>query len=334
MAPHAKTMSAVASDWVAPEHVTLPHFIICGAMKSGTTTLHHMLGRHPDVFIPDREVHFFDLDNLLQHPDFNWFDGTHWTRQAIEEGPHMYWDWYSSHFAAARPGQQLGEDSTTYIASELAMRRIALQRKPIKLIVMLRHPTKRAYSQYWHLVRTGRATHSFEDTIQYTPHVVLDRSMYLQQLRSILLYVPRERVEIVIFEDFVNDTARSMDRVCSYLELAPDVLPRDALGTHTNAAMTPRHVRMELMHNRWFRRAGNLRYVSQLPVGPVSNRMARRPLLARTTNKLYRLANPLVETPPPTMNRATRDFLDRFFKRELAGLDDLIGRDVLSTWFD
>lgn len=327
-------MPAIESDWVAPEHVTLPDFIICGAMKSGTTTLHQMLARHPDVFIPDREIHFFDLDNVLQHPDFNWFDGTHWTFQAVEDAPRTYWDWYLSHFAAAQPGQRIGEDSTTYLASEVAMRRIALQRKSIKLIVMLRHPTKRAYSQYWHLVRTGRATYSFEDTIQYTPHVVLDRSMYLQQLRSMLLHVARERVEVVVFESFVNDTARAMDRICSHLDLASDRLPKDALLTHTNAALTPRHVRMELVRNRWFRGAGNHRYASQLPVGPVSKRMARRPLFTRTTNALYRLANPLVESPPPPMNAATRDFLDRFFRRELAGLDDLVGREVLSTWFD
>jgi hypothetical protein len=36
-----------------------PDFIIAGAMKSGTSSLHHMLAQHPDIFIPDREIHFF-----------------------------------------------------------------------------------------------------------------------------------------------------------------------------------------------------------------------------------------------------------------------------------
>lgn len=326
-------MGSTASNWVAPDHVTLPHFIICGAMKSGTTTLHRMLARHPDVFIPTEEIHFFDLDNLLQHPDFNWFDGTKWTRQSLDDQPKSYWHWYSSHFSAAKPRQRIGEDSTTYIASESAVRRIALQPRPIKLIAMLRHPTKRAYSQYWHLVRTGRATHTFEETIEYTPHVVLDRSMYLQQLRTVLLHIPRERVEVVILEELVADMAGAITRICDYLEIDRALLPTDALDTHTNAALTPRHVRLELAHNRWFRRAGNLRYVSELPVVPPHARATSRRFVSRAAARLYRLANPLMDNAPPPMNPDTRAFLDRFFQRELAGLDDLLGRDVLSTWF-
>lgn len=327
------TTAAKASDWIAPDNATLPQFIICGAMKSGTTTLHRILNRHPAVFIPNEEIHFFDLDNILQHPDFNWFDGSTWIYQAMASEPTKYWEWYSSQFSPARPGQILGEDSTTYVASEAAVRRIAAQPRPIKLVVILRHPTKRAYSQYWHLVRTGRATHTFEDTIQYTPHLVLDRSMYLQQLRTMLLYIPRERVEVVVFEEFIRDTARAMDRICSYLEIERTLLPHDALSAHTNPAVTPRYIRLELAHNRWFRRSANLRYASALPIEPPSARTRRLRLRTRAATKLYRLLNPLVDAAPPPMNPATQGFLDRFFQRELAGLDDLIGRSVLSTWF-
>ena len=38
--------------WRAPENSTIPDFIICGAAKAGTTTLHSILDEHPDVFIP------------------------------------------------------------------------------------------------------------------------------------------------------------------------------------------------------------------------------------------------------------------------------------------
>lgn len=40
----------------------LPDFIIVGAMKSGTTSLHHILNQHKNIFIPARELAFFDLD--------------------------------------------------------------------------------------------------------------------------------------------------------------------------------------------------------------------------------------------------------------------------------
>lgn len=61
--------------WKYPPGMTLPDFIICGAMKSGTTTVHGILNRHPQIFIPDPEIHFFDIDDVLQHPDYFCFQG-------------------------------------------------------------------------------------------------------------------------------------------------------------------------------------------------------------------------------------------------------------------
>ena len=39
--------------------MVLPDFIICGAIKGGTTTLSAYLRQHPEVFMIPREVHFF-----------------------------------------------------------------------------------------------------------------------------------------------------------------------------------------------------------------------------------------------------------------------------------
>ena len=55
-------------DWLAPTEIRLPNFIICGAMKSGTSTVHQILNQHPRISIPDKEIHFFDSDNLSRAP--------------------------------------------------------------------------------------------------------------------------------------------------------------------------------------------------------------------------------------------------------------------------
>ena len=44
--------------WISSEPAKLPDFIIVGAMKSGTTSLHSILNTHPSVFIPKKELHF------------------------------------------------------------------------------------------------------------------------------------------------------------------------------------------------------------------------------------------------------------------------------------
>ena len=59
---------------ISSQPENLPDFIIAGATKSATTTLHTILNKHPDVFIPNGELHFFDMDDIFEHPDFNEFD--------------------------------------------------------------------------------------------------------------------------------------------------------------------------------------------------------------------------------------------------------------------
>jgi hypothetical protein len=68
----------------------LPNFIIVGAQKAGTTSMHHILNHHDDVFIPGREIYFFDIDDVQQHPDFSRDDSGKWTFHDYE----YYWDDY------------------------------------------------------------------------------------------------------------------------------------------------------------------------------------------------------------------------------------------------
>lgn len=323
-------MGCAMSNWVLPDRLRTPDFIICGAMKSGTSTLHHILGQHPGVFIPDGEVHFFDIDNLFQHPDFNYFDGANWTSQRLDDDPERFWNWYAAHFDGAGKDQRIGEDSTTYISSEIAAKRIAMQNKQLRLLVLLRQPTQRAYSQYWHLVRTGRATYSFEDTLRYEPFSVLQRSLYLDQLKGFFRHLPRERVKVVVFEEFVADKARVLREVCEHIGIDYDRLPQEVIRAHMNGAQVSRHPGFEVTKNRFFRAGGSVSYRLRLPMAPAAG---RRPDLPRLVNLAHRRLNPLASVRPPPMKPATRRLLDDFFERELDGLNELLGRDVMSMWF-
>ena len=51
--------------WKAKQLENLPDFIIGGAMKSGTTSLHAILNSHPDISIAHNELGFFDIDSVL-----------------------------------------------------------------------------------------------------------------------------------------------------------------------------------------------------------------------------------------------------------------------------
>ena len=134
------------------QQVRLPDFIIGGAPKCGTTSLHFILAQNPAVGIPEDEVHFFDADDPIGHPDFlfgrpgglDWYDPCPGNVESLA--------WYASRFADFTDKPMIGEDSTIYLQSEVAAARIAETLPEVRLIFMLRDPVKRAYSQYWHLV--------------------------------------------------------------------------------------------------------------------------------------------------------------------------------------
>ncbi|WP_417858953.1 sulfotransferase [Xanthomarina gelatinilytica] len=86
------------NNWIAPDTNLLPDFIIGGAMKSGTSTIHNILEKHPKVFIPKKEIGFFDIDNILEHSDFNFFTDNKWVSQSMDNDPEKMWRWYQEKF--------------------------------------------------------------------------------------------------------------------------------------------------------------------------------------------------------------------------------------------
>jgi len=317
--------------WKAPQGIRIPDFIICGAMKCGTSTVHRILDCHPEIYIPDSEINFFDMDDHFEHSDFSIHANGRWFFPVISDKPETYWEWYSNFFSNAPISSLLGEDSTCYIASPNAPLRISLQEKPIKAIVCLRHPTKRAYSQYWHMLRTGRSMFSFEDTIRFTPHYVLSRSMYLQQIRTFLRHIPRDRVFFFILEEYLANKKEVAQRLVDFIGLSFKDLPDDALDVHSNKGRIPKFINLQTLKNRILRGYGNTHYVGKLPYSTPNN--MQDPKLLRAINRLCDIINPTVEAVIPKMNSHTKMFLDQFYQRELHGLNEIVGFNVTDLWF-
>ncbi|MDR9416336.1 MAG: sulfotransferase [Gracilimonas sp.] len=324
-------MEIADKNWIATSPKLLPDFIIGGAMKCGTTTLHDILNAHPDVFIPPREIHFFDMDNILQHPDFNNHKSDEWICQFLHQEPQKFWEWYTSHYSG-RTESVLGEDSTTYLASPTAARRIAAQEKDIKLIFLLRNPTERAFSQYIHDLRKGRMTHSFEDTLRFHPHTVLARSMYSSQLIKYYRQIPMHRIHIIVFEEFIKNQENTIREVCDFLEIDFSKIPTERFETHSNLAKMPWSTTLQYLKNRLVRNMGNKNYGSYLPNSP--NTFKFKDIPSALVHYVHTGINPPLFSTKPTMKEPTKEFLNNYFKTHLHNLDAITGKDILQHWFD
>jgi hypothetical protein len=304
----------------------LPDFIIGGAMKSGTTTLHYALSQHRSIFIPSQEIFFFSIDDIEQHPNFFVPATDGWTFFDYDREFERYVHWYAKFFRDAQPSQIVGEDSTTYLAAANAARRIAELLPDVKLLFLLRDPVRRAYSHYWHLVRIGDAVQGFEETIARSPGTLLQRGFYKRQVERFLEVFPRERIMFLVFEDFVPNLQARIDRVCTFLGVDGSV-DVSRLDTHRNPGLVPRNLGVQLAYNRLLQRRLARRFLDHLPLSSSQRRRGVPRIVGVAAEKAL-----LVDRDPPRMKDATRAFLEKLFARENRGLSSLVGEDLNRYW--
>lgn len=219
-----------ASRWVAALHPR-PSFLILGAQKAGTTSLHEYLCAHPQV-LPARakEVHYFD--NQYGRGE-NWYLRQFPSRAGLLR-------------RRLRSGGRVisGEATPMYLFHPLAPARIARFMPAARLIVLLRDPVERAYSHYQHNVREGWETLSFEEALareeertgpalealQRNPESLdtrlhafsyCARGRYLEQLQRYETLFPRERLLVLCSEEFFAAPLASYQVVLDFLGLAP-----------------------------------------------------------------------------------------------------------------
>jgi Sulfotransferase domain len=213
---------------IAAEKGALPDFVIIGAKKCGTTFLYDLLIEHPHVeSAAQKELHYFD----------RYFD------QGI--------DWYRRCFPAPKwiDGRTtITGEATPYLPTPSAAERMAKILPQARLIVLLRNPVDRAYSDYQQGVRLGRETRRFEEAIQaekseiigkdeITPREgrigptdarcqYLRRGIYVDQLLHWTKFFTKDQILVLKSEDFFEHTPETLKVVLKFLGLSPPSSPK------------------------------------------------------------------------------------------------------------
>ncbi len=213
----------------------LPDFLIIGTQRGGTTSLYHYLQAHPSVYAAaTKDTHFFDKKF---HKGVGWYRAHFPTRMVRT---------YAQRFR--QPPFVTGEASPSYLFYPHAPKRVATVLPQVKLIVLLRNPVSRAYSQYYHAIELGHETLSFEESLEreeertakeyelmltdeyyyshaYKHQSYLSRGIYVDQLQSWLALFPREQFLILKSEEFYADPAATLKQVLAFLGLPEVALP-------------------------------------------------------------------------------------------------------------
>jgi hypothetical protein len=198
--------------------MTLPTFLGIGVPRAGTTWLHSLLAGHPDVRLPTqrKEVRFFDRHH--------------------ERGL----AWYERFLCPpdeARKYQAIGEISPQYFYCAECPRRIHAALPSAKLLVMLRHPVDRAYSNFGFVVQRKNYKGSFEDFVATRPNA-LESGFYSRYLDRYLRYFDRRQILALVFEEAVTDRSGTAEALAAFLDLCVDKFPSSL--NRVNPSTVPR----------------------------------------------------------------------------------------------
>ncbi len=175
----------------------LPNFLYVGPDKAGSSWIHEMLLRHPDVFLtPAKDLYYFD--------------------RYYDRGP----AWYAAQFEGASDEKIVGEVCQDYLFHPEAAARIRSTLGPVKVMVSLRDPVERAWSSYLYMRKHGIGPDTFGEALRSRPEL-LEHGRYATGLDRFLELFPRDHVHVALFDDLVADPQRFIDGVTDFLQIAP-----------------------------------------------------------------------------------------------------------------
>ena len=208
----------------------MPHFMIIGTQKGGTTSLYQYLIQHPSIApIWIKEPHFFDI---------YFYKGLPWYRSHFPTTVEQYYSRYIQ-----KHDLITGEASPYYLFHPQAAKRVSKTLPKAKLIIILRNPVDRAYSQYQHQTRQeGVESLSFEEALakeeerlageeekmlqdekyfsfNHRHYSYLARSKYIEQLPPWMDLFPRDQFLILRSEDLYSNPKAVVQQTLDYLNL-------------------------------------------------------------------------------------------------------------------
>jgi hypothetical protein len=202
-----------------------PNFFIVGAPKCGTTAMDYYLSQHPEIFMAEKELHFFAVD------------------LAIPEYASRQYDNYLRYFDQSKDEKILGESSVFYLYSRVAAKRIFDFDNAAKILIHLRNPVDVIASHHAQIIYEGyENVTELSEALKVEPKreagdlipescimpFVLryrDLARFSEQVQRYLDVFGREQVHIVVFEDLKTDTLAVYGHVLAFLGVDTNFTP-------------------------------------------------------------------------------------------------------------
>ncbi len=272
-----------------------PSFVALGALKAGSTFLDGLLRSHPGLCLPSavKEVDFFS-----RHYD---------------RGP----QWYREQFDGCTVRRH-GEVSPRYLVEADGPARLAKANPAAQLLLLVRDPVERAYSQYKHRVRTTGYRGDFDEYLAASPGV-LGRGRYWHHASRYLERFDRHLLHVIVFEDLVSEPVATVQEVYRFLGVDDGFVP-DRYDTRANESWQPSRQRTYVLAK------AVSRGLHDRGLGRAAAALSRSPMAGWLAGRHVRMdVEPLSE--------ATVCRLREAYRGEVEGLSALLRRDLAELWW-
>jgi hypothetical protein len=271
-------------------------------MKGGTTSLHHYLRQHPEVFMPERKELNFFLDEYAG-PPINPPEERTWSRGV---------KWYERQFAGAERERAVGEASVNYSRYPTypgVAERIAAVVPAVKLVYLVRNPIDRVVSHYLHDVANGREQTSLQIAIRRDERY-LAPSRYAAQVERYYRVFPSGQMLILRTDELLHRRVETVRRVLEFIGVNCEVHLHVDFEAHRS--------------NEKLEKSRALTFARRSPFRHLVPRSIRRRLRQV-------VAHPL-DTTRAQVDRETREFLRTQLVPDVRLLSELTGEDFGQLW--
>jgi Sulfotransferase family len=315
--------------------VCTPNFFIVGAPKAGTTSLFRYLDQHPQIYMsPIKEPHYFANEIRVENfsaemqsmPEAgtqalrSYLDGP--AREKFSGGPVTSWVDYQKLFNGVTNQTAVGEASTCYLWSSSAPQNIASAYPAAKIIMILRDPAERAFSQFRHMLSFARKRVSFSEHLDAgmaststrisEEYPFLQFGSYYQQVLRYLNFFPRQCLHIGFYEDYSRAPVEFLRGICSFLGVDPE-FPFDFSEKHMLASVPQSYT-----VNHALKSTG---------LWDLARKFSPAPVRAQLRRLAYQQPHAVTLSP---MERAR---LVEYYRPDIQNLASLLNRD-LAAWSD
>ena len=275
-----------------------PNFFIVGAPKAGTTSLYEYLRTLPGIFMPkEKEPSFFckiKYESAIQNKNE-----------------------YLKLYEKVTDEKIIGDASVMYLSEPGASRQIFQTVPNAKILISLRNPVERAYSQYlMHLTKKQLTTSFHEQLLKELnqsfdhrgPHIQLECGLYSEDVKRFLNTFEKNNVKIIIFEEFIKNIEDTVEEILKFLDQYSKI-------TNFN----------NKVHNKFSPARGTIseRILTSKSLFKISKR-----IMSKSTRKSLIDKFLIGERVKPKMDAEDRDALIKYYKSDVIILKKILGREL------